>query len=65
MRALWWQGVKFVHGQVDRLGRSSVRVRAAEGAEATEAERVFGTKLPFDYAVLACGSSYPAGIKAG
>jgi NADH dehydrogenase FAD-containing subunit len=58
-------GVKFVHGKVDRLGASSVRVRAAEGVEVSEAERLFGSKLPFDYAVVACGSSYAAGIKAG
>jgi len=58
-------GVKFVHGKVDRLGTSSVRVRVAEGVEVSEAERLFGSKVPFDYAVVACGSSYAAGIKAG
>lgn len=59
------QGVKFVHGKVDRIGSSSVRVRPALGANVSYAEREFGTKISYDYGVIASGSGYPAGIKAG
>ena len=58
-------GIKFVHGRVDHLGEKSVRVRPAKGASVSDAERLFGTKVAFDYGIIACGSAYSAGIKAG
>jgi hypothetical protein len=59
------KGVKFVHGSVDYIGASAVRVRLAPGSGATEGELAFGRKIKFDYGIVASGSSYPAGIKAG
>jgi len=58
-------GITFVHGRVDHLGKKSVRVRPAAGAKVSAAEREFGTKIPFDFGIIACGSAYSAGIKAG
>ena len=58
-------GVTFEHGRVDHIGTSSVRVWPALGTPASAPERAVSKSLPFDYCVVACGSSYPAGIKAG